>query len=93
MIDASDAVDVGAHLGEALEQAGHPYAIGGALAYGFFGVPRATHDVDINVFVEPDRLDSVFETLSQAGVRFDRARAVGRALKLHRAGAGEFRSA
>ena len=49
MIDESDAVEVGAHLGGALEQAGHAYAIGGALAYGFFGIPRATNDVDLNM--------------------------------------------
>lgn len=76
MIDPSDAVEVGAHLGQALEQAGHPYAIGGALAYGFFGIPRATNDVDLNVFVEADKLEAVLDTLSGAGVAFDRAQAL-----------------
>ena len=75
MIDDSDAVEVGAHLGQALEQAGHAYAIGGALAYGFFGIPRATQDVDLNVFVETDQLEAVFDTMATAGVAFDPTRA------------------
>ena len=76
MIDDSDAVDVGAHLGEALERAGHAYALGGALAYGMYGIPRATHDVDINVFVALDGLGPVLETLAAAGVALDPERAL-----------------
>lgn len=39
----------------ALESAGIPCAIGGAIALGFWSVPRATLDVDLNLFVEaPD---------------------------------------
>jgi hypothetical protein len=28
-----------------------PYALGGAIAYGMYGPPRATDDVDVTVFV------------------------------------------
>jgi hypothetical protein len=34
---------------DALEQAGVPAAIGGALALGYHAEPRATSDADINV--------------------------------------------
>ena len=64
MTIALDAADVGSRLAAALEAAGHSYAIGGALAYGFYGIRRATHDVDINVFVEPEKLSSVSDTLA-----------------------------
>jgi len=36
---------------EALEKAGVPHAFGGALAVAYYGVPRATNDIDVNVFV------------------------------------------
>jgi hypothetical protein len=34
-------------------------------------VPRATVDVDVNVFVGDDALAEVFQTLSSLGVRID----------------------
>jgi hypothetical protein len=48
----------------ALEQASIPHAFGGALALAFHvGEPRATRDIDVNVFVPPDRAREVFEVL------------------------------
>jgi hypothetical protein len=76
MAEQPDAFDLGLLLARALEGAGLPYAIGGALAYGRYGVPRATHDVDINVFVELSRAGDVLATLTAAGVTFDRASAL-----------------
>lgn len=38
-------------LSDAFEKAQVPFAIGGALAYSEWGVPRGTKDLDINVFV------------------------------------------
>lgn len=43
----------------ALAEAGLPHAIGGAIALGIYGAPRPTVDIDVNVFVEPDRRDEV----------------------------------
>jgi hypothetical protein len=40
-------------LADAFEDASLPYAIGGAIALGFYVPPRATLDVDVNVFVSP----------------------------------------
>lgn len=47
------AVDIARAVADALERHGLPYAIGGALALGFYAVPRATVDVDVNVQVGP----------------------------------------
>ena len=71
-----DALEAALHLARCLEAAGLPYAIGGALAYGQYGIPRATHDVDLNAFVEPPRLGEVIATLERAGVTVDAPRAL-----------------
>lgn len=62
-------------IAQALEQHAVPYALGGALAYGQYGIPRATNDVDVNVFVEADGLDQVFVVLRSLGVTIDDAAA------------------
>jgi len=53
---------------DGLEAAGIPHAIGGAIALGYCTLePRGTRDVDVNVFVGPDRARDVFAALP-AGV-------------------------
>jgi hypothetical protein len=54
-------------VAEAFERDGIEYAIGGALAYGFWGVPRATVDIDVNVFVEDEQIERVVHTLTKLG--------------------------
>lgn len=66
-----DAFEAGMLVAQALEQHGVPYALGGALAYGQYGIPRATNDVDVNVFVETDQLGDVFAALRSLGVVVD----------------------
>ncbi len=62
------AVDVARRLADALEAHGLDYAIGGALALGFYAPPRATVDVDLNVFVPPATgLARALAALAQAG--------------------------
>lgn len=73
--EAFNAAQIGIALARALEGRKVPYAIGGALAYGVWALPRATKDVDINVFLAPDALDPAFEALFEAGVVFDRVEA------------------
>lgn len=68
-----DAAEVAERIACALEAAQVPYAIGGALAMGVHGYPRGTLDVDLNVFVAPNALDSVLATLANAGLSFDAA--------------------
>lgn len=64
-----------AEIVDALERASVPYALGGAIAYSAWAEPRATRDVDVNVWVSSDRLDAVFAVLEAAGVTLDRATA------------------
>lgn len=71
-----NAAEVGLRLARALEARGIPYALGGALAYGVWALPRATKDVDLNVFVEPAELGLTLDVLAEAGVSFDRDEAI-----------------
>lgn len=40
-----------------------PFAFGGALALAYYAEPRATVDVDVNIFAPPDSVDRVAEIL------------------------------
>jgi hypothetical protein len=66
-----DAFQAGLQIAAALEGHGIPHALGGALAYGQYGIPRATNDVDVNVFVDLDELDRVFDALRSLGIVVD----------------------
>jgi hypothetical protein len=66
-------------LADAFEDAGVPYAIGGALALGAWGFPRATSDVDVDVFVPVEHLNPVLDLLVEIGCEVDRAECMRRA--------------
>lgn len=59
-----------------LEAAQIPYAIGGAVAYGYWGAPRGTHDLDVNIFLTAEDAGAALDVLIAAGVRLDRAAAL-----------------
>ena len=67
-----DAFTLALRLASSLDGAGIPYAIGGALAFGLWGDPRGTHDVDINLFVSHEELDRALDVLESAGLQIDR---------------------
>ena len=69
------AFEVASKLAAALDAAGIPYAIGGAIALGAWSDPRGTYDVDVNLFVDHDGLDAALDVLAAAGVTIDRAAA------------------
>jgi Nucleotidyl transferase AbiEii toxin, Type IV TA system len=48
-----------------------PHAFGGALALAYYAEPRATIDIDLNVFVSADRFAEVSEPLRRLGVASD----------------------
>ncbi|MCO5314762.1 MAG: hypothetical protein M9938_01140 [Solirubrobacterales bacterium] len=50
------------------ETAEIPHAIGGALALAYYGEPRVTIDVDVNLFVPVERADEVLAVLGGIGV-------------------------
>ena len=51
--------------------AGVGHAFGGALALAYYAEPRATIDIDLNVFVDPERMAEALGPLSELGVRTD----------------------
>jgi hypothetical protein len=53
---------------EALKAARIPHAIGGALALAYYAEPRATIDIDLNVFVSPKQWENVIGALTPLGV-------------------------
>ena len=61
------AFELGMAIARILEERNISYALGGALAYAAAGIPRATIDVDVNVFVNSDRWRDVVEALKSLG--------------------------
>ena len=57
---------IGIH--EGLRKARIPHAIGGALALAYYAEPRATIDIDLNVFVPPERWQDVIDALAPLGI-------------------------
>jgi hypothetical protein len=71
-----NAIEAARRIGERLDEDGIPYAIGDALALGVWGVPRATKDVDLSVFVPRAELSRVLDSVERAGVMLSREQAV-----------------
>lgn len=69
--DDFDAFTLAQYLGAVLDKAEIPYGVGGALAFGIWGDPRGTHDVDINLFVNHDEFQNALAVLISAGVEID----------------------
>lgn len=58
-----------------LDAAGLPHAFGGALALAFCTAePRATKDIDVNVFIGVDRIEQLLDALPAEVVASDAAR-------------------
>lgn len=72
-------VEVITALIRALEQSEIPYAFGGAVALSAWSEPRATVDVDLNVWVDEQGYGALFDTLEEAGAEVDRGGAPQRA--------------
>lgn len=72
MTEPFDPLTAALALAAALEARAIDYAIGGALALALWSEPRATSDVDVNVFVEPDQLAPVFDAIEAVGAAVDR---------------------
>lgn len=58
-----------------LVEANVGHAFGGALALAYYAEPRATIDIDVNVFVSPERHTAVEAELAPLGVAGDTAAA------------------
>jgi hypothetical protein len=69
---ARSAVELARAIADALEAAELPYAVGGALALAYYAPPRATVDVDVNVFVPPrGGVEPVVKALRSVGFEPD----------------------
>jgi hypothetical protein len=62
----------------ALDEARIAHAMGGALALAYYAEPRATVDVDVNLFVGADQYDAVLAVLTPLGVTGGDRRRAGR---------------
>jgi hypothetical protein len=67
----ADPIELARQIADELERSGIPYAIGGAIAYGYWGAPRGTQDVDVNIFLPPEDAAPGLAALRRAGVDFD----------------------
>ena len=70
-LTAPAAPELARRLADVLGSAGVPYAVGGALALGVWGFPRATNDVDLDIFVTAQALGPVLDILERAGFAVD----------------------
>lgn len=59
----------------ALDGAGIPHAFGGAIAYDYYGEPRATTDIDVNIFVKETDPAPALKALGDIGIEIDHDRA------------------
>ncbi len=65
-----DVVTVATQLAAELESRGQEYALGGALALGYWGVPRGTVDVDVTVFLPQECPSECVWLLQEIGCDF-----------------------
>lgn len=56
---------------EALRSARIPHAVGGALALAYYAEPRATIDIDLNLFLPASEWQRAVEALAEIGVKTD----------------------
>ncbi len=55
------------------------HAFGGAIALAYYAEPRATHDLDLNIFCEPPEAEPVLDALVGLGISVEaRSRALAR---------------
>lgn len=88
-----DVVDVARQLAAALDQQSQDYALGGAIALGFWANPRGTLDVDLTLFLPPERPGECIWLLGDIGCDVTASEAQ-KSLSEHgfcRAMCGEFR--
>lgn len=58
-------------IADALTEARIPHAFGGAIALAFHARPRATVDIDVNIFVSPEDFSGVADVLRGLGLETD----------------------
>jgi hypothetical protein len=72
----ADALAVARRLAERLELRHQEYALGGAIALGYWGTPRGTVDVDVTLFLPPEKPAECVAMLRAIGCNFHDAEAL-----------------
>lgn len=71
-----DPAEAASRVAAALDERGISYAIGGALALGYWGMPRGTLDVDLTLFMPTDDPRAVVAVLRDIGCDIDESAAL-----------------
>ena len=71
-----DAADAARLLAAALDVRHQEYAVGGAIALGYWGAPRGTVDVDLTLFLPPDNPSACVWLLQDLGCKLTAAQAL-----------------
>jgi len=70
-----NAAIVARQLAAQLESRGQEYALGGAIALGYWGLPRGTVDVDLTIYLPPEQPSQCIRLLQDIGCKFSLAEA------------------
>ena len=62
-----DAAEVAKRLAQVLDERGQEYAVGGAIALGFWAEPRGTVDLDLTLYLSPEQPSECIRLLQQIG--------------------------
>ncbi len=73
---SSDAAAVAATIAERLESRGQDYALGGAIALAYWGLPRSTVDVDVTIYLPTDQPSQCVWLLQGIGCQLAAEKAV-----------------
>src|SRR5689334_18646016 len=68
--------DAAKQLASALAARGQDYALGGAIALGYWSEPRGTMDVDLTIFLPPDNPSQCVWCLQEIGCEVDTPQAL-----------------
>ena len=71
-----DAATVARQLAASLRKRGQDYALGGAIALGYWATPRGTVDVDLTLFVAPENPSKCVWLLQEVGCQLEASRAL-----------------
>lgn len=78
----TNAAALAAQLAGDLSRRHIDYAIGGAIALGYWAIPRGTLDVDVTLFLPPDQPSAVLALLADLGCHFS-SEAAAESLREH----------
>ena len=82
----ADAATVAASLADAIHARGQEYALGGAIALGYWGIPRGTVDVDVTLFLALNDRRTAFGCFRKSAARCRRPRRLSRCANMVSAG-------